>query len=502
MVCDMLDIDRLLTIPDVVLRGLGLRLQAIGLTPAFLGRLARVGDRLDDPLRAPMRVWNSRRMPEPAAAAARLFILHDALSPDEATNALGELAPLKDGGFVEETGDGVVSGLHLALAADVYCFGDRPASHGDAVMPLCGATLDLLRAAMPRRPVDSVLDVGCGAGAVGLLLARAAQRVVATDVSPRALAFARINAALNGVTNVELRRGDLFESVRGARYDIIAVQPPFVAWRDGAPLSTFVHGGARGDELALRLLGEAPSLLRSAGRALVLADWPLVAGDALDVRVRTAIGDAHVDVLVMQSPPKNLDDYCALHAAMEHPQLGEGFTRAAIAQRDHLERLGVRGIAMAFVVVEPATHGVGWTSFLAVRHVSDAPISAEAIDRLVVARQLAYGSGDAMAAARLRLPQGAALIEQPLPNGAPPAVIIQLPAGRPEWPVVLDTASAEIVARIADSPTVLDAARAVRLEKVTSFERQRTRVERVARDALLSGALEIAGDRGSDSRPD
>jgi SAM-dependent methyltransferase len=479
------DVVRLASLPEPALRGLGQRLRVIGLTPAFLAQLARVGDRLDDPLRAPMRVWNARRMSEPAAAAVRLFMLHDAVSPAEARAALGELAPLRDVGLLEETDAGVASGFHLALAADLFLFGDRPASHVDAVMPVCGATLDLVRAAMPHRSVGSALDVGCGAGAVGLLLARAAQRVVATDVSERALLFTRINAALNGISNVELRAGDLFGPVRGERYDLVVAQPPFVARREGAPPSSFVHGGVRGDELALRLLGEAPSAIGSAGRALVLADWPIAPGDVLDARLRSAVASAAVDLLVLQSPPKNLDDYCALHAAVEHPELGAEFQRAAIAQRDHFERLGVRAVAVALVVVEPAARaGAGWTSLLAVRHGSDAPISAAAIDRLVAARRLVYGGADAVLASRLRVPEGSSRLEQPASNGAPPSVIVKLPAGRPEWPIVLDAESADIVERVAGAPTVRDAARLSALD--------RTRVEQVARGALLSGALEIA----------
>ena len=486
------DVDRLLTLPQAVLRGLGLRLRAIGLAPPFLAQLARVGDRLDDALRAPMRIWNTRRMREPAAAAARLFMLHDAVTAEEARTALGEFAPLRDGGLVEETAAGVVSRFHLALAADVYCFGDPPGSRGDGVPPVCGATLDLVRAAMPGRRVDSALDVGCGAGAVALLLARAARRVVATDVSPRAIAFARLNAAVNGVTNIELRRGDLFEPVRGERYDRIAAQPPFVARPDDARLSTFVHGGTRGDELPLRLLGGASSHITSGGRALVIADWPLVEGDEVHARVRSAIGDAPVNLIVMQSPSKNIDDYCALHAAVEHRELGEGFALDAISQREHFEKLQVRGLAFALVVVDSASHGEAQTSHLAVRHPSDAPISAETIDRIVAARQLAHRGGDALAAARLRLPKGACMVKQQLPNGAPPAVIVQLPAGRPEWPAVFDGPSATIVARIAEAPTVLDVARAMARETGAPIGSTYLQVEDVARDALLRGALDIA----------
>jgi SAM-dependent methyltransferase len=487
---DLPDVGRLLTIPEPVLRRLGQRLRAIGLAPPFLRRLARVGERVDDALRAPMRVWNARRMREPAATAARLFMLYDVVSPDEVRTALGELAPLSEGGLIEETSDGIRSRIHLALAADVYCFGDQTGSHEDTVLPLCGATLDLVRASIPDRRIDAALDVGCGAGALGLILARVADRVVATDANARAIAFARFNAALNGVRNIDLREGDLLESVRGERYALLAAQPPFIARREGAPTSTFVHG-TRGDEVALRLIAEAPSLLATGGRALILADWPLMAGDGLDVRVRTALGEARVDALVVQSPSKNLDEYCVLHAALEHPNLGDAFARAAMAQREHLDRLAIQGVALALVVLESA-QGAEWTSLATIRHWSDATITAQVVDRLMAAHRLAHAGGEAVAAARLRLPEGAMPIDQPMPNGAPPAVVIQLPPGRPEWPVVFDARSAAILSRIAEAPSVLDAARAAARDERVALETLLARIESVARDALLRGALDIA----------
>jgi SAM-dependent methyltransferase len=340
-------------------------------------------------------------------------------------------------------------------------------------MPICGATLELVRAAMPAAPVDAALDLGCGAGPVALLLARAARRVVATDVSPRALALARFNATLNGVSNVELREGDLFAPVRGERFDRIAAHPPFVASPPGASASTFVHGGMRGDELPMRVLAGLAAHLASSGRAVVLGDWPLVDGDPLDARVRAAVGEAPVDVLVLQSPPKNLDEYCALLAAVEHRELGDAFARAAIAHRDHLERMGLRGLALAFVVLAP---GTGWTSLVWIRHVNDAPVSAEAIDRLLAARRVALGPRDGLGAARLRFPAAARLVEQPMPDGTPPSLVVHLPRGRPEWPPVLEAPLAALTARIASADRVDDAGDGA-LD--------------AAREALLRGALDV-----------
>jgi hypothetical protein len=224
----------------------------------------------------------------------------------------------------------------------------------------------------------------------------------------------------------------------------------------------------------------------------LLADWPLVDGDPLDQRVRSALRGAAADAIILQSPSKNLDEYCALHAAVELPELGAGFSRAAIAQRDHFEKLGLRGVALALVAIEPAAGGEGFVSLVAVRHGGDAPITPEAVDRIIEAHRLAHRGGDAIDRARLRLPHGASRLEQPLPSGGPPAVVIQFPPRRPEWPVVLDATSAGIVARITEAPTVLDAARDMAQAESTPIDRARLEVESAARDALLRGALEIA----------
>jgi len=52
--------------------------------------------------------------------------------------------------------------------------------------------------------------------------------VVATDVNQRALAFTAINAALNGLDNVETRLGSLFEPVKGETFDLITCNAPYV----------------------------------------------------------------------------------------------------------------------------------------------------------------------------------------------------------------------------------------------------------------------------------
>jgi precorrin-6B methylase 2 len=478
------DVDRLRTLDPLRIQAFSARLRAADMA-SFASRLARSGRGLDDALRAPVRIWHARRSPEPAAILVRLFMLRDPIAPEDAVRTLGDLAALRDAGLLEDSAEGLVSRAHLALAADVPCFGDPPGSDPDAVMPMGGATLELIRALVPRA-VNAALDVGCGAGSVALHLARAGTRVVATDIDPRALSWARFNADLNGIDTIDFRCGDLFEPVRGERFDRIAAHPPFMACAHGESRSTFVHGGPRGDELAQRLLQGAPAHLTDSGRLVMVADWPVVTGDPLAERMRARLGHCPVGLLILQSPTKNLDEYCALCAAVECAGLGPEFVQSALRKRDHYERLGISSVTFVVVVVEASK--AAWTSLVPVRHPTDAPVTAEGIERLLATHALAH-LGD-VGRARLRLPEGTALVLQPLPDGSEPAVIVRLPASRPEWPPVLDASTASLVHLIAQAPSVGHAA-----EQATSTHRDASAFEaddvlRAAREALRRGVLE------------
>jgi release factor glutamine methyltransferase len=73
-------------------------------------------------------------------------------------------------------------------------------------------------------PPGRALDLGTGSGYVAIWLARRGWDVDAVDVSPRALALARRNAELNGVSP-RIYASDMFGAVTGP-YDVIACNPP------------------------------------------------------------------------------------------------------------------------------------------------------------------------------------------------------------------------------------------------------------------------------------
>lgn len=155
--------------------------------------------------------------------------------------------------------------------------------HPEHVLGIGSATLSLLRMTV-REPVDAALDLGTGCGIQALYLATHAQKVVATDLSRRACEFARFNAAVNLVANVEVRCGSLFDPVRGERFNQITSNPPFVITpqkvRENA-LMEYRDGGMDRDTLIAKIIMDAPNFLQKDGLLQMLANWEIHSQDDL-----------------------------------------------------------------------------------------------------------------------------------------------------------------------------------------------------------------------------
>ncbi|QCP06376.1 class I SAM-dependent methyltransferase [Brevibacterium sp. CS2] len=167
----------------------------------------------------------------------------------------------------------------------------------DFVLGLGGAGRTLAEIT-PRHRVHSALDLGTGCGIQAILLARHADRVVATDFSIRALHLAALTAQLNGVEeSIEFRLGSLFDPVPES-FDLIVSNPPFVITpqgRDGQ--LEYRDGGMEGDGIMRTLLAQTPGHLRPDGHAVFLGNWEY-GPDTVDPT--GWVGDAQTSIMVIE----------------------------------------------------------------------------------------------------------------------------------------------------------------------------------------------------------
>ncbi len=250
----------------------GARLRQLGLTREYIRRHVEPVDNLKSPL-IPQR--HARYSPMPAAIALRLLFCRATVTRQEMKEGLGEAltaAALAGGLLLDDR----PAPFHLRTAGGIYVLSDYLDPDGAAAEAVMGAgetTAILWQAAQPARRLHAVLDLGCGAGTLALLLAAHAERVLGTDINPRAVEIARFNAALNGIANVEFRAGDLYAPAGPERFDLIVSQPPYYPKRAGVEL-TFLHGGERGDEIPRQVVAGVEGRLTPHGRALVFSSWP------------------------------------------------------------------------------------------------------------------------------------------------------------------------------------------------------------------------------------
>jgi len=238
-----------------------------------------------------------RRLPEtPLGAVVSACFLGLATAEDHAPARFADA--LVRCGIAERAGGTIVPHGRLApvegvlLASDGYSHGEDAPDYVATYTPTARTCVLLT----PRRHVRRALDVGTGSGIHALLAAGHADRVVATDVNERALAFARFNAAINGFDDVEVRRGSLFEPAEEETFDLVTCNAPFVV----SPESRFVFrdGALPADELSERVVAGAVSHLADGGFATLLVSWVARDPDDPDERPRAWLDGAGCDAWV------------------------------------------------------------------------------------------------------------------------------------------------------------------------------------------------------------
>lgn len=265
-----------------------------------------------DPLATVVKLWLlSQPIPEEMLAAALPTVNIEALvelgiiEAAEQPGVVRAAVDLRPYGWPAAQEGG--QDTNLWVASDLGAHQRPGVLRKDHVLGIGQASLTLAQGTI-RRPVRKALDLGTGCGIQLFHLLHHAERVVATDISERALAFTRFNLVLNAPAlnlgaadfdpanpdaRVSLRLGSLLEPVAGERFDLVVSNPPFVITprhrgEESSEQFTYRDGGMAGDAIVESLVRGLPDVLNSGGTAQMLGNWEVT-------RVVTGAGADHTD---------------------------------------------------------------------------------------------------------------------------------------------------------------------------------------------------------------
>lgn len=132
----------------------------------------------------------------------------------------------------------------------------------------------ILADVMQVSPGETVLDIGCGAGALGALAGTLSgdARVLMLDADIEAVRSAARTAAAAGLAHAESRTSDVGAAVQGERFDVVVTNPPF-------------HVGKATDlNVPMQFIHDAHAALRPGGRMYLVANRTLPYERAVEAR--------------------------------------------------------------------------------------------------------------------------------------------------------------------------------------------------------------------------
>ncbi len=483
-------IDGLERLSDETLHTLRQRLVEGGYNGAAIDEGEAIAPKMLDALRLPLlrHIWLSA--PTRAHDLALIFSYETAVPEGRVRDALGGdlVDALVTAGFLSREDDALRTQFRIMPLDPLLIVSDDLHRDSEAVMGP-GPTTMQISSPISGEVKGRVLDIGCGAGTLSLVAAsRGASEVIGVDISERAVSLGRLNARFNNL-KARFEVSDLFSAVEGERFDLIVSQPAFIARPPDVEASTFAHGGPMGDELVIRLFEELAAHLAPGGRALVLLESAVRPKSPLHARLRAALGDAPVDLLVLAARGLPIDAYSYAYASLVDGALGDVWQRATMRYYDHLKAMGVTEFAVALAMVTTKEgNDSGYTITVPVKRLHG--FDSDAMREITRALALAMRRDSEIEAATVRAAPNALYVEErKRPDSSlEPRWVVRFQ--RPEWSDRELTEATWVLLGQLDGADTVGAAIAAYAEACgASVDEVRSQVLGFVRESLARGLL-------------
>lgn len=437
------------------------------------------------------------------ATLIRLFTLGDPVDTADVERALPSLgvAGATALGLVAPEGDAVIAVCDVRpyaaddrswwIASDLAELATGRPLSPDHVLGIGGASTTLATWT-PRVPVRRALDVGTGSGVQALHLGAHAESVTVTDVSERALGYARFNAELNGVAWSVLA-GSMLAPVVGQRFDLIVSNPPFVITPrcDAVPTFEYRDGGAAGDAIVADLVRGVGEHLEPGGIAQLLGNWEVHDEADWSERVAGWLSGTGLDAWVVQRESADPAEYAETWARDGGHFSGTAeFNAMYAAWLDDFASRSVRAIGFGVITVQrPRTDRAPFVDLMDVPGPVASPMGPSVAAGLASRTWLTEHTDVDLLAQRWRCAADVHEERHTLPGAADPSVILLRQGGGLRRAITMSTVSAAFASVCDGELTASQAAAAIAGVLGEDDEAVREEIVDFIRDAAKDGLL-------------
>lgn len=286
----------------------------------------------------------------------RLFLLRVSLNKERIIEIIGEdcFQILSSIGVIIPRGD------LFASRIDIYCVNEffiatdhrymiyeEDNIQENPVMYIGMDSLGLVHT-VPKYLSESTLDLCTGSGIQAITASCFSRKVIGIDINPRAIRFARFNAQLNGVSNVQFIEGDLYKPIEQQKFDTILANPPFVPSPDHK--LDFRDGGNNGEKILEAIVSNANSHLSKFGQLFIVTD--LVNVFEYEKKLKNWWGTTNADKLVLTTANRNDILFSVPHCHYPFKQTFEQYNTELDMWLNNFKRSNILSVNFGYILIK------------------------------------------------------------------------------------------------------------------------------------------------------